>query len=72
MISRAHGHLDLCHVRRYTLSDEMVTAAVRRALGLVRMGAYAQSQTSALSGGQKQRVAIAGALAESSRVGSRI
>lgn len=54
------GHLDL--------SEEEVKARVHSSLEAVGMNEYGQRPVQTLSGGQKQRVAIAGALAESSRV----
>ena len=45
-----------------------VVAAVRRALDLVQMGAYAARPASHLSGGQQQRVAVARAIAFSPEV----
>lgn len=54
------GHLDL--------SDDEVKSRVYTSLEAVGMSDYGQRPVQTLSGGQKQRVAIAGALAESSRV----
>jgi energy-coupling factor transporter ATP-binding protein EcfA2 len=54
------GHLEL--------TDEEVKTRVYTSLEAVGMGEYGQRPVQTLSGGQKQRVAIAGALAESSRV----
>jgi putative spermidine/putrescine transport system ATP-binding protein len=45
------------------LSKDARAAKVKRALDLVRMGAYLDRPVSALSGGQQQRVALARALA---------
>ncbi|KAG0591537.1 hypothetical protein M758_1G179200 [Ceratodon purpureus] len=50
------------------LSDEEVRTRVDTALEAVGMSEYARRPVQTLSGGQKQRVAIAGALAESSRM----
>jgi len=54
------GHLEL--------SDDEVKSRVYTSLEAVGMSDYGQRPVQTLSGGQKQRVAIAGALAESSRV----
>lgn len=54
------GHLDL--------TEEEVKSRVYTSLQAVGMSEYGQRPVQTLSGGQKQRVAIAGALAESSRV----
>ena len=54
------GHMEL--------SDEEVKSRVYTSLQAVGMSEYGQRPVQTLSGGQKQRVAIAGALAESSRV----
>lgn len=54
------GHLEL--------TDEEVKSRVYTSLEAVGMQEYGQRPVQTLSGGQKQRVAIAGALAESSRV----
>lgn len=51
-----------------TLSNEEVKSRVYSSLEAVGMSDYGQRPVQTLSGGQKQRVAIAGALAESSRV----
>eukprot|EP00850_Spirogloea_muscicola_P013710 SM000094S24727 [mRNA] locus=s94:437407:439221:+ [translate_table: standard] len=54
---------------RLGLSEEEARERVKAALAAVGMADYIQRPVQTLSGGQKQRVAIAGALAEQSRVG---
>lgn len=51
-----------------SLSDDEVKSRVYSSLEAVGMSEYGQRPVQTLSGGQKQRVAIAGALAECSRV----
>ncbi|CAK9212173.1 unnamed protein product [Sphagnum jensenii] len=53
---------------RFNLPLDEVQTRVHNALEAVGMDEYAQRPIQILSGGQKQRVAIAGALAEASRV----
>ncbi|BBM97043.1 protein MpABC1 [Marchantia polymorpha subsp. ruderalis] len=53
---------------RFELSIEEVRERVHNSLKAVGMDSYAQRPVQTLSGGQKQRIAIAGALAESSRL----
>lgn len=53
---------------RYNLSNDEIRSRVGKALEAVGMYEYLQRPVQTLSGGQKQRVAIAGALAESSKV----
>lgn len=53
---------------RLNLPEAEVERRVKAALAAVGMGDYLQRAVATLSGGQKQRVAIAGALAEGSRV----
>ncbi|KAG6549120.1 hypothetical protein Mapa_009346 [Marchantia paleacea] len=53
---------------RLELSIEEVRDRVHKSLQAVGMDNYAQRPVQTLSGGQKQRIAIAGALAESSRL----
>ncbi|CAM6105256.1 unnamed protein product [Calypogeia fissa] len=53
---------------RFDLPLEEVRKRVYESLDAVGMAEYAQRSVQTLSGGQKQRIAIAGALAESSRL----
>eukprot|EP00249_Psilotum_nudum_P016833 c26004_g1_i1 orf=239-1324(-) len=53
---------------RFDLSEDEVRQRVDKSLEAVGIAEYRQRSVQTLSGGQKQRVAIAGALAEASRV----
>ncbi|CAN6481917.1 unnamed protein product [Victoria cruziana] len=53
---------------KFDLAPDEVRSRVERSLAAVGMLEYLQRPIQTLSGGQKQRVAIAGALAEASRV----